>query len=172
MDAVPESGCERAAGTDATRITNMTEQRPGNISLAFSRVPWPGALLNGRNEMGYWHELDAKRQAERDFERRHRPDHDMYDRYGRDSQRAYAEEYDRCRRQEERREEERLAELHEQHRLERQREEDRWRCEAEYYAELEAQEAAERLEAEEVAVPYSEREPQEELDEHHALDRG
>jgi hypothetical protein len=109
--------------------------------------------------MGYWHEVDAKRQAERDFERRHRPDHDMYDRYGRDSQRAYAEEFDRCkredeRRQEERREEERAAELREQQRIENRREERRQCEEAEYYAQQEAQEAADMAaaEAEEIAA--------------------
>lgn len=98
--------------------------------------------------MGYWHEIDAKRQAERDFERRHRPDRDMYDHHGRDSQRAYAEEFDRCRRDDERRreerhEEERIAERQEQHRIEQRRKEQRQYDEAEYYAQLEAREAAE-----------------------------
>lgn len=77
--------------------------------------------------MSYWHEVDAKRQAERDFERRHRPNSDMYDRYGSGSQRAYVEEFDRCRhederRREARREEERIAERREQQRIERRRE--------------------------------------------------
>lgn len=57
--------------------------------------------------MSYWKEVDARRQAQRDFERRGRPDRDMNDRYGRDDQRAYAEEFERARREEDRRQEER-----------------------------------------------------------------
>lgn len=102
--------------------------------------------------MSYWQEVDAKRQAERDFDRRGRPDREMYDRYGSDSQRAYTAEFDRHKRederlQEERREEERLAERSEAQRIERQREEQRQFAEAEYYARLEALEV-ERQEAE------------------------
>lgn len=94
--------------------------------------------------MGYWEERDAKRQAERDYDRGRHSDYQMYDRYGRDDQRAYAEEYDRCqredeRRQEERREEERAEELRD-NRRQQEMEHERQREEAAYWEQMEAQE--------------------------------
>jgi len=78
--------------------------------------------------MSYFSEVDAKKQAEHDFAWRGRKDRDMYDRYGRDDQRAYANEFDRLQRENERRQEERREEeRREEEMVEQRREEQRQR---------------------------------------------
>ena len=89
--------------------------------------------------MSYWDEVDAKRQAQRDFERRGYPDRDMNDRYGTNAQREYADEFARLRRDDERKQEER----HEEERVARRAEENRQQSEAEYYERLARQEEEE-----------------------------
>lgn len=78
--------------------------------------------------MSYWSEYDAKRQAERDFERGRRDSHHMMERHWSETSRAYAEEYERHERDQRRREEERR----EQEEYERRQEERaRWEAEQE-----------------------------------------
>jgi len=98
--------------------------------------------------MSYWDEVDAKREAQRDFERRGCPNWDMNDRYGTDAQREYADEFARLRRdderkQEERHEEERVARRAEENRQQSEAEENRQQSEAEYYERLARQEEEE-----------------------------
>lgn len=108
-----------------------------------------------RANMSYWAETDARRQADRDFERRGRPDRDMYDRYGQDSQRAYAEEFDYRKREDERKQEDRREEEAAEHRQEERRQERRQLEEAEYCVQVEQREAEELAEAEADAMRHN-----------------
>ena len=78
-----------------------------------------GRRSNSKTNMSYFDESDARRDARRDFDRG-RCDRDQYDRHASmfdDRRRAYTEEYDSAKREEERRQE-RLQEEREQERRE------------------------------------------------------
>ena len=114
----------------------QTDVRPG-----FGSGVWLGDGKNERNYMSYFDESDARRDARRDFDRG-RCDRDQYDRHASmfdDRRRAYTEEYDSAKREEERRqerlEEERQQERREEAARERRRHEaemERQREEEEY----------------------------------------
>ncbi|MCE9639497.1 MAG: hypothetical protein K8S22_04995 [Betaproteobacteria bacterium] len=110
--------------------------------------------------MSYWAETDARRQADRDFERRGRPDREMHDRYGRDDQRAYAQEYDYRQREDERQQQERRDEEAAEQRREERRQEERIQErrqleEEEYRVQMEQREAEEPAEAEAEAMRHN-----------------
>ena len=91
--------------------------------------------------MRYWSEEDASREGRRDAEQHRSYDHDRYDRYGSDDQRAYTKAYDETRyeqrREQERHEEREAEERAEQRRIEARRIEAQQEIdmdEAEYYS--------------------------------------
>lgn len=97
--------------------------------------------------MSWFHNKEAERQAERDFERRGRPDRQLYDDHWSERARAYREQYDHLQYEQERREHAERLECERRARERMEEEEERIR-EAQHEAWLREQEALSQPEPE------------------------